>query len=188
MNTSGVFAVALARDVPAGTSIGVRVHGVEYVVWRDHSGIARIWEDRCPHRGMKLSLGFVRGDRIACLYHGWEYGAGGRCLKIPAHPDLPVPDTIHVATFQAAERRGMIWLGLAEAPQWPDERPLTPVRSLMIDAPVAQVDAPAGVHVAVQPVTACQTMLHIAVEEADQAETAYLWSLGARNAMETRAR
>lgn len=27
-------------------------------------------EDRCPHRGMKMSFA-VRGDHIACLYHGW---------------------------------------------------------------------------------------------------------------------
>ena len=65
-------------------------------MWRDSDGVAHVWEDRCPHRGMRLSLGFVRGDQIACLYHGWRYDAAGQCRYIPAHPQLTPPETIRV--------------------------------------------------------------------------------------------
>ena len=177
---SAPIAVALSRDVPTGTSIGVRVHGVEYVVWRDNAGKAHIWEDRCPHRGMKLSLGFVRGNHIACLYHGWEYDSAGLCQKIPAHPELEPPKTICVPTFSVAERSGMIWFAKEPDVLWPDDRPLTPVRSLMVEARVEKVDAPDGVFVALQPVSPCETMLHIAVDDADAAEAALHWSLSVR--------
>ncbi len=175
-------AVALSRDVPFGTSIGVRVDETEYVVWRDANGAAHIWEDRCPHRGMKLSLGFVRGDRIACLYHGWEYGTDGRCQKIPAHPELPVPDSIAVGTFGAVESSGLIWLATEDSTV--DEAPLHPVRSMMVEAAVTAVETPKGTHVFIQPVSASETMLHICVEDARQAEPAYFWALSLRTELE----
>src|SRR5580700_5238771 len=69
--------VGLSLAVEASSSAGTRLLDRELVVWRDNSGAAHVWEDRCPHRGMKLSFGFVRGDHIACLYHGWQYNSGG---------------------------------------------------------------------------------------------------------------
>jgi len=105
----GWHPVALSTSVEPGSSAGTHIDGKEYVVWRDNSGVVHVWEDRCPHRGMKLSFGFVRGDHIACLYHGWQYDTGGRCRYIPAHPDLEVPTTITVPVFTTIEAVGMIW-------------------------------------------------------------------------------
>jgi nitrite reductase/ring-hydroxylating ferredoxin subunit len=127
--------VALARDIEAGTSAGVVLAGVEIVVWRDTGGRVHAWEDRCPHRGMKLSFGFVRGDRIACLYHGWEYDGTATCRYIPAHPDLAVPASIRVERYRAAESAGLVWVaaeGVEGAP--PDVAGLSPLRSLFVDA------------------------------------------------------
>jgi nitrite reductase/ring-hydroxylating ferredoxin subunit len=128
--------VALSADIEAGTSAGTLVHGEERVVWRDDKGAIHVWEDRCPHRGMRMSFGFVRGDHIACLYHGWRYDTGGQCRYIPAHPDLEVPQTIKVPTFVATERAGIVWM----APEGADAADLStlpetaePVRSLFLD-------------------------------------------------------
>ncbi|MDR7029143.1 Rieske (2Fe-2S) protein [Rhizobium rosettiformans] len=128
--------VALSADIEAGTSAGTLVNGEERVVWRDDKGAIHVWEDRCPHRGMRMSFGFVRGDHIACLYHGWRYDTGGQCRYIPAHPDLEVPQTIKVPTFAATERAGIVWM----APQGADATDLStlpktaePVRSLFLD-------------------------------------------------------
>ncbi|KQW29481.1 hypothetical protein ASE36_13730 [Rhizobium sp. Root274] len=130
--------VALSADIEAGTSAGTLVNGEERVVWRDDKGAIHVWEDRCPHRGMRMSFGFVRGDHIACLYHGWRYDTGGQCRYIPAHPDLEVPQTIKVPTFAATERAGIIWM----APEGADAAELSalpetaePVRSLFLDMP-----------------------------------------------------
>lgn len=128
--------VALSADIEAGTSAGTLVNGEERVVWRDDKGAIHVWEDRCPHRGMRMSFGFVRGDHIACLYHGWRYDTGGQCRYIPAHPDLEVPKTIKVPTFAATERAGIVWM----APEGADAADLStlpetaePVRSLFLD-------------------------------------------------------
>lgn len=134
--TSPWIPVALSADIEAGTSAGTLVNGEERVVWRDDKGEIHVWEDRCPHRGMRMSFGFVRGDHIACLYHGWRYDTGGQCRYIPAHPDLDVPQTIKVPTFAATERAGIIWM----APEGADAAELStlhetaePVRSLFLD-------------------------------------------------------
>lgn len=109
------YPVALSADLEPGTSTGTRLQGRELVVWRDDAGVAHVWEDRCPHRGMRLSFGFVRGDRIACLYHGWQFDAGGICRFIPAHPQLAVPPTIAVERFASVERLGIVWAFSGEA-------------------------------------------------------------------------
>jgi nitrite reductase/ring-hydroxylating ferredoxin subunit len=135
-STSPWIPVALSADIEAGTSAGTLVNGEERVVWRDDKGTIHVWEDRCPHRGMRMSFGFVRGDHIACLYHGWRYDTGGQCRYIPAHPDLEVPQTIKVPTFAATERAGIVWMAaegadpaeLSKLPETADA-----VRSLFLD-------------------------------------------------------
>lgn len=137
----GWHAVALSGSIEAGSSSGTRLFGEEIVIWRDVTGVPQIWEDRCPHRGMRLSFGFVRGDRIACLYHGWEFGAEGRCLRIPAHPRIEVPPTITVWRHGCREAMGMIFARLRDTAGEPALPPevtglaLLPVRSLYVDCP-----------------------------------------------------
>jgi phenylpropionate dioxygenase-like ring-hydroxylating dioxygenase large terminal subunit len=128
--------IALSRDVPKGATRGVVLANRELALWRGEGGAVQVWEDRCPHRGMRLSFGFVRGDSLNCLYHGWQYGTHASCVRIPAHPGLEVPATIKANAFPAIEAGGMIWTadiaGLA-APILPDS---TPLASLAVDAPV----------------------------------------------------
>jgi nitrite reductase/ring-hydroxylating ferredoxin subunit len=130
--------VALSNMLESGTSTGVVVDGAELVVWRDAGGKPHVWEDRCPHRGMRMSFGFERGDHLACLYHGWQYDTAGQCRHIPAHPQLEVPQTIRIQTFSVAERNGVIWAGAtAEADPSllpPEIDKLVPVRSLYADS------------------------------------------------------
>jgi phenylpropionate dioxygenase-like ring-hydroxylating dioxygenase large terminal subunit len=132
---AGWVPVALSTSIESGTSAGAVVEGSEIVVWRDNSGKAHVWEDRCPHRGMRLSFGFVRGDHIACLYHGWQYDTVGQCRYIPAHPSLDVPQTIKVPTYVAEERYGIIWATTAAEASLPEidvAMGVTPVRSLYV--------------------------------------------------------
>ena len=135
--------IALGADVPAGTTRAIRLRGEELVAWRSASGLVQVWEDRCPHRGMRLSYGFVRGERLACLYHGWEYGTGASCARIPAHPDLTVPASIKVKAWQVVDAGGLIWAGRdAGAPPPMPER--LPLASLAIRSTPARLTATIG--------------------------------------------
>src|SRR6478609_5295137 len=86
--------VALSADLPAGTVIPARISAGSIALWRSESGRLSPSADRCPHRGMSLSHGFVRGEALSCIYHGWSYAQGGNCIRIPAHPGLTPPETI----------------------------------------------------------------------------------------------
>jgi nitrite reductase/ring-hydroxylating ferredoxin subunit len=150
VNDYGWHAVSLSNGIEPGRSAGTRVLEKEIVLWRDTDGAAHAWEDRCPHRGMRLSFGFVRGCQIACLYHGWRYDAQGRCRFIPAHPELDVPASIRVVTYPCVERLGMIWVYADYDIEIPPDLPFeasatTPVRSVFVEcAPAAVLQALVG--------------------------------------------
>ena len=57
--------------------------GQDVVVWRDSVGKIHIHEDRCLHRGAKLSVGEVVNGSLRCAYHGWCYDTSGQCVTIP---------------------------------------------------------------------------------------------------------
>nr|WP_321509972.1 Rieske (2Fe-2S) protein [uncultured Celeribacter sp.] len=142
MTQQGWVPIALSQMIEPGTSAGTLVDGAEIVVWRDSSAVAHAWEDRCPHRGMKMSFGFVRGDHIACLYHGWEYDESGTCRYIPAHPDLEVPKSICISRYAVADTGDMIWahVPLGSTPEAaPEMTAMAGLRSVYFKAPLAEV-------------------------------------------------
>jgi len=159
--------VALGVDVPAGVARAVILDGTEIVVWRGTDGQVHAWDDRCPHRGMRLSFGFVRGNSLNCLYHGWEYEGSSRCVRIPAHPDLEVPKTIRATAYAVIEQNGLVWVCLGPGR---DNSPASlgetsPIASVAVACPAASIGpGPVveieGMLIAVHPVSAGKSMLH----------------------------
>jgi phenylpropionate dioxygenase-like ring-hydroxylating dioxygenase large terminal subunit len=129
MSSPGVFAdpaaqracwhpVAFAGEV-ADRPVHADLLGEPLVVWRGAGGALRAMSDLCVHRGTALSLGSVQGDELVCAYHGWRYGADGRCVAIPQKEDpAAVPAKARIQAFRTQERYGLIWVALAE-PRWP---------------------------------------------------------------------
>jgi phenylpropionate dioxygenase-like ring-hydroxylating dioxygenase large terminal subunit len=139
------IAVALKEDVPPGIVIPSHINDTDLAIWCTPSGAYHAWSDRCPHRGMRLSHGFVRGDTLACIYHGWQYDEAGTCQYIPAHPNLTPPNTICVPTYRCVEEGGVIWVALNDTDREPpDLEGRQPVRSLPIQMSAAAVAAHFG--------------------------------------------
>lgn len=137
--------VALARDLPPGTVMPARTPAGPIALWRTQSGRVAASADRCPHRGMRLSHGFVRGETLSCIYHGWSYSQAGHCLRIPAHPGLTPPETIRVATHPAEEAGGIVWVADGEpAAAPPLFEGFVPLRSLTVRAGQAALETAAG--------------------------------------------
>ncbi|MCB9545606.1 MAG: Rieske 2Fe-2S domain-containing protein [Myxococcales bacterium] len=78
--------------------------GVPYAVFRT-DGVIGALPDACPHRGMRLSTGRVRGGQLVCPYHGWAFGPDG-VGKAPGTPQMRP----HTACLEAVERDGAIWM------------------------------------------------------------------------------
>ena len=90
--------------------------GTELVVWRATDDTVNVWEDRCPHRGVRLSLGHHRGEVLQCQYHGWQFDGRdhcdaaqrGRCAFVPAHREAAAPP-VRVSTWPVAVHYGIVW-------------------------------------------------------------------------------
>lgn len=129
--------VSLSRDLTAKQVMRAECGDVDMAVWRSASGVVSAWDNRCPHRGMRLSHGFVRGESLACAYHGWHYNCAGACHYIPAHPELSPPQTIKANVYNIAEASGIIWVN-ASGNVAPVNIPVptVPVRSIHMACPV----------------------------------------------------
>ena len=101
--------VAASDSLAAGTSRPFMLLGRELVAWRTADGTLHAAEDRCPHRGTRLSIGRIDGNTLVCAYHGWRYASSGQCVHIPAHPELTPPGSARLAMHHARERHGLVW-------------------------------------------------------------------------------
>src|SRR5262245_51461409 len=73
-----------AKDLQAGHAKPVRIMGEDFTLFRGEGGTPHVIGFRCAHRGTQLSVGWVEGDCLRCLYHGWKYDATGQCVEQPA--------------------------------------------------------------------------------------------------------
>ncbi len=142
--TGNWVANGLSQDLPAHGVMPGQWQGTDLAIWRAGSGRVSAWKDRCPHRGMRLSHGFVRGETLACIYHGWVYGTDGTCRHIPAHPAMQPPASIRAESFQVREQDGLIWVGPATAANAPPAvEGMVAVRSITVLATHEEVAAAA---------------------------------------------
>ena len=107
---------AESRELQEDEMVAVTIYDEEIALFRDGSGQAHALQDQCPHRGARLSDGRHHGDRIACPFHGWEFGGDGRCALIPSNgPDAPIPPKARVAAYPLQERGGSVWVWVGDA-------------------------------------------------------------------------
>lgn len=92
-----------------------RLAGIPLLLVRDGEGRVRAFHNICRHRG-NLVCSAAAGNRrsFTCAYHGWSYGADGRCLAF-ALPDnfkgFETPD-FGLREVAAEERHGLVWVQL----------------------------------------------------------------------------
>ncbi len=95
-----------------GTPRAVTVCGEKLVLIRD-GGTAYALFDRCPHRGVPLSMGNQQfPGTLSCVYHGWTFDLtdGALTAVITDGPDSPICGKVRVVTYEVAERLGMVWV------------------------------------------------------------------------------
>jgi phenylpropionate dioxygenase-like ring-hydroxylating dioxygenase large terminal subunit len=95
--------------------VGMTRLSEDIVLWRAADGTVHALEDRCPHRGARLSLGWNLGDRVACWYHGIEVQAGGKVARVPAQASCPLEGQACVKSYPCVERNGAIFLWFGDA-------------------------------------------------------------------------
>jgi phenylpropionate dioxygenase-like ring-hydroxylating dioxygenase large terminal subunit len=64
------YAVLESKEV-GRKPVGVTRMGEKLVFWRDGRGEIHCAVDRCPHRGVALSIGKLENDHLQCPFHGF---------------------------------------------------------------------------------------------------------------------
>ena len=88
------------------------VCGEKLAVVRDRGRVYAL-HDRCPHRGVPLSMGNQQfPGTLSCAYHGWTYNLadGLLCAVITDGPESPICGKVSVQTYAVEERLGMVWV------------------------------------------------------------------------------
>jgi phenylpropionate dioxygenase-like ring-hydroxylating dioxygenase large terminal subunit len=96
------------------TPLAVKLLDQDLVLWRDQSGAVHAFADQCPHRGARLSLGRVVGDRLECAYHGWQFDTQAQCRLIPAIPELTPSTQLKACQYETRLAYDLIWVRLSQ--------------------------------------------------------------------------
>jgi phthalate 4,5-dioxygenase len=122
---------ALSEELPpGGAPLPVRLLGEDLVLFRDDQGRPGLLGLHCSHRGADLSYGRIEDGGLRCIYHGWLYDVGGRCLEQPGEPagstlrqaqGRPFHERIRHTAYPCLEKGGLIfsYLGGGDAPLLP---------------------------------------------------------------------
>jgi 5,5'-dehydrodivanillate O-demethylase len=116
--------VFVSAELKAGQLIPIRIMGEELLLYRGETGKVHVTQPLCPHRLTRLVAGWVEGDGVRCMFHGWKFDETGACVEQPAEPKS-FCEKIRIATYPADEYLGLVFVYLGEAPcppmwRWPE--------------------------------------------------------------------
>ncbi len=89
----------------------------DFTLYRGERGTPHLVDARCPHRGTRLSSGWIEGDALRCFYHGWKFDGAGACVEQPAEEDA-FCHKVSLASYPLREYLGLVFafLGTARRP------------------------------------------------------------------------
>jgi 5,5'-dehydrodivanillate O-demethylase len=125
------LAIHRSEDLAPGHARPIRIMSEDYTLYRGETGKAQVMEHRCPHRGAPLHLGWVEGDAIRCLYHGWKFDCSGQCVEQPAE-ESGFARKVKARSYPTGEHMGLVfaYFGEGKPPPFPPY-PLPPDEGLV---------------------------------------------------------
>ena len=112
--------ICLSTEVEKGRARREQIMSEFITIYRGDSGALHCVADRCPHRGVQLSIGWVQGEEIRCFYHGWKFNGAGQCTEQPAEaPGYAA--RIRIRHYPVQEYLGFVfvYMGEGEPPELP---------------------------------------------------------------------
>src|SRR5262245_59635993 len=79
-NPNHWYPATCSEEVPRGKPHSERLSREDIALYRGDDGKVHALQDRCPHRGIKLSFGSIEGCNLVCLYHGWTFDPCGQLV------------------------------------------------------------------------------------------------------------
>jgi len=104
------YVLCTSLELPAGgRPLKRRLYGAPIVLFRGADGQPGALLDRCPHRDVPLSQGFVKGAHLQCAYHGWEFDCAGHCQRIPSLLGEIDKPARRATAYVLREQQGFVW-------------------------------------------------------------------------------
>lgn len=98
--------VARLDDIDRLGSRTVTIEDKEVAIFRLSDGSVHAVENRCPHKGGKLSEGMVCGLAVHCPLHDWKINLHSGRVHAPDHGSVTVYET------EVDETTGAIYISL----------------------------------------------------------------------------
>jgi nitrite reductase/ring-hydroxylating ferredoxin subunit len=114
------------KDLP----VPVRALGEDLILFKTPRGEFGLVYPRCCHRGTTLYYGKVEEHGIRCCYHGWLFGADGKCLDQPCEPNGgDKRENYRQPWYPVQERYGLVFAYMGPL----DRKPALPRYDIMED-------------------------------------------------------
>jgi 5,5'-dehydrodivanillate O-demethylase len=109
-----------SRDLPVERPVPLHIMNEVFTLYRGTSGNVFLLEERCAHRGLRLSTGWVEGDHLRCFYHGWKFAGSGACIQQPVEGDAFLKRG-QLRAYPVREYLGLVfgYFGEGEPPPFP---------------------------------------------------------------------
>ncbi len=92
-----------------------KILGEDIILFRNKDGEVAALEDRCCHRNVNLSLGYLNDNTIVCGYHGWEYDKTGTCVRIPSQlPGDKIPPQAKIKSYPTKDFNRWVWIFMGD--------------------------------------------------------------------------
>ena len=104
--------VMLSEELPErdGRPLRVRLLCEDLIAFRDSEGDVGLLANNCPHRGASLFFGRNEEAGLRCVYHGWKFDVGGRCVDMPNEPpESNFKDKVRAISYPCRDWNGIIW-------------------------------------------------------------------------------
>ncbi|MFM1816971.1 MAG: hypothetical protein RLZ98_3666 [Pseudomonadota bacterium] len=105
--------IAVSDSLSPGTARAVRVMSEDLTLYRGESGKAYLVGGHCPHRRTLLHTGWVQGDEVRCIYHGWKFDGTGQCTEAPAEGS-ETASKVAIPGYPLHEYAGLVFAYMGE--------------------------------------------------------------------------
>lgn len=111
--------IAPVESVAKGEAKPIRILCEDLTLYRGASGKPYLVGGRCAHRRTLLHTGWVQGEKLRCMYHGWRFDGAGQCDEAPAEGPATAAK-VRIPGYPLREYCGLIfaYMGAGEAPEF----------------------------------------------------------------------
>lgn len=107
--STGWYAVCKSQALKKNKALPILICGHKLALYRSVSGKVSALDAFCPHMGMDLAQGKVKGEHLVCLFHEWKFNSQGKCIDIPCLKKK-VESGKSVNSYPVQEKYGFVWV------------------------------------------------------------------------------